>query len=184
MTTRRRRSSVPPRPVRRLLLGPIVPVVATVGIVVLPIGAAVGVFATRFLPGPLKPVRLLWVMLVGLARESVGITASVGVGCRRLAHQGPGGGVGPAWHQANALVHGYTPTASGKQQRHRLNRGGDRRAVIDRAHPVGTNEETKLYMKRRIAEGKTKKEVFSCLKRYIAREVHKTLVGNPLLRPA
>jgi len=79
MTTRRRRSSVPPRPVRRLLLGPIVPVVATVGIVVLPIGAAVGVFATRFLPGPLKPVRLLWVMLVGLARESVGITALFGL---------------------------------------------------------------------------------------------------------
>ncbi|MDQ3710181.1 MAG: IS110 family transposase [Actinomycetota bacterium] len=78
--------------------------------------------------------------------------------------------------------------SSGKQQRHRLNRGGDRDAnaalyqiALTR---LATHEATKLYMKRRIAEGKTKKEVFRCLKRYIAREVHKTLVGNPLLRPA
>ncbi len=78
--------------------------------------------------------------------------------------------------------------SSGKQQRHRLNRGGDRDAnwalyqiALTR---LGTHEETKLYMKRRTAEGKTKKEVFRCLKRYIAREVHKTLARNPLLQPA
>ena len=77
--------------------------------------------------------------------------------------------------------------SSGKQQRHRLNRGGDRQAnaalyqiALTR---LATHEETKLYMKRRIAEGKTKKEAFRCLKRYIAREVHKTLVRNPLLQP-
>ncbi|MBA2550504.1 MAG: IS110 family transposase [Nocardioidaceae bacterium] len=77
--------------------------------------------------------------------------------------------------------------SSGKQQRHRLNRGGDRDAnaalyqiALTR---LATHEETKLYMKRRIAEGKTKKEAFRCLKRYIAREVHKTLVRNPLLQP-
>lgn len=78
--------------------------------------------------------------------------------------------------------------SSGKQQRHRLNRGGDRDAnsalyqiALTR---LATDEETKLYMKRRIAQGKTNKEVFRRLKRYIAREIYKTLVRNPLLRPA
>jgi transposase len=76
---------------------------------------------------------------------------------------------------------------SGKQQRHRLGRGGDREAnaalyqiALTR---LAVDENTKLYMKRRIAEGKTKKEVFRCLQRYIAREVHKTLSQNPTLTP-
>jgi len=76
--------------------------------------------------------------------------------------------------------------SSGKQQRHRLNRGGDRDAnaalyqiALTR---LACDEDTKLYVKRRIAEGKTKKEAFRCLKRYIAREVHKTLVVNPALQ--
>jgi transposase len=38
-------------------------------------------------------------------------------------------------------------------------------------------------MKRRLTQGKTKKEAFRCLKRYIAREVHKTLSQNPALTP-
>jgi transposase len=77
--------------------------------------------------------------------------------------------------------------SSGKQQRHRLNRGGDRDAncalyqiALTR---LAVDEDTKAYMQRRLAEGKTKKEAFRCLKRYIAREVHKTLSRNPLLCP-
>ena len=34
---------------------------------------------------------------------------------------------------------------------------------------------TKAYMARRTAEGKTKKEIIRCLKRYIAREIYKAL---------
>ncbi len=34
---------------------------------------------------------------------------------------------------------------------------------------------TKAYLARRTAEGKTKKEIIRCLKRYIAREIYKTL---------
>jgi hypothetical protein len=34
---------------------------------------------------------------------------------------------------------------------------------------------TKAYAARRTAEGKTKKEIIRCLKRYIAREVYKAL---------
>lgn len=69
--------------------------------------------------------------------------------------------------------------SSGKHERHRLNRGGDRQAnsalwriVITRmAHDPKTRE----YIDRRRAEGLTKKETFRCLKRYIAREVYACL---------
>jgi hypothetical protein len=46
------------------------------------------------------------------------------------------------------------------------------------------DENTRRYIARRIAEGKTKKEAFRCLKRYIAREVHQTLVRTPALQAA
>ncbi|KKM04607.1 hypothetical protein LCGC14_1762540 [marine sediment metagenome] len=64
------------------------------------------------------------------------------------------------------------PASSGKTTRHRFNRGGNRRAnaalhrvavVRMRSHP-----ETKLYVQRRMAEGKSPREIRRCLKRYIA----------------
>jgi transposase len=69
--------------------------------------------------------------------------------------------------------------SSGKQLRHRLNRGGDRQAnsalwtiaMTRLAH----DPRTKAYLARRTAEGKTKKEIIRCLKRYIAREIYKAL---------
>ena len=36
-------------------------------------------------------------------------------------------------------------------------------------------ERTRSYMDRRLAEGKTKKEVIRCLKRFVARELYRTL---------
>lgn len=48
---------------------------------------------------------------------------------------------------------------------------------------LATHADTKLYMKRRIAEGKTKEEAFHCLKRNIAREIHKNLAVNPCSDP-
>jgi len=67
------------------------------------------------------------------------------------------------------------PASSGKTNRHRLNRGGDRRAnaalhrvvIVRLCH----DERTRRYMKRRVGEGMTKAEVIRCLKRYVAREV-------------
>lgn len=35
---------------------------------------------------------------------------------------------------------------------------------------------TRAYFAKRKAEGKSKKEIFRCLKRYVAREVYRTLV--------
>jgi len=71
------------------------------------------------------------------------------------------------------------PASSGNTTRHRLNRGGDRRlnralhmAVITRMtyHP-----ETRAYVERRRAEGRTTKEIRRCLKRYLARQLYRTL---------
>jgi transposase len=67
------------------------------------------------------------------------------------------------------------PASSGKTNRHRLNRGGDRQAnaalyrvVIVR---LRYDDRTRIYFRRRMEEGKTKTEVIRCLKRYVAREV-------------
>jgi len=74
------------------------------------------------------------------------------------------------------------PASSGKTQRHRLNRGGNRQAnsalhmvVICR---MRTDPRTKLYVTRRIEEGRSKREIMRCLKRYVAREVYKTLTAS------
>jgi len=67
------------------------------------------------------------------------------------------------------------PASSGKTNRHRLNRGGDRQAnaalyriVIVR---LRYDVRTMIYFQRRTEEGKTKTEVIRCLKRYVAREI-------------
>jgi transposase len=71
------------------------------------------------------------------------------------------------------------PASSGKTNRHRLNRGGNRqansalyRAVIVR---MRWHEPTIAYVKRRTTEGLSKREIIRCLKRYLAREVFKLL---------
>ena len=60
--------------------------------------------------------------------------------------------------------------------RHRLNRGGDRQANsaihIIAIGRLGTDERTKEYVAKKMAEGHTKMEAIRCLKRYIAREVY------------
>jgi transposase len=69
--------------------------------------------------------------------------------------------------------------SSGKQRRHRLNRGGDRQAnqALWRIALVRMNHDpaTKAYVARRRAEGKTTRETIRCLKRYIAREIYQAL---------
>ena len=73
--------------------------------------------------------------------------------------------------------------SSGLQQRHRLNRGGDRqansalyRAVIVR---LQYHQATRDYMTKRLQEGKTKRETIRCLKRYLARHTYNTLTQQP-----
>lgn len=71
------------------------------------------------------------------------------------------------------------PACSGKTNRHRLSRGGDRQANCALHQVVLVrlrhDERTREYMRRRTAEGMTKKEVIRCLKRYVARGVYAIL---------
>ena len=72
------------------------------------------------------------------------------------------------------------PASSGRTTgRHRLNRGGNRKAnaALHRVVIVRLkwHEPTRAYMARRTAEGRTKKDVIRCLKRYVAREVFRLL---------
>jgi transposase len=82
------------------------------------------------------------------------------------------------------------PASSGKRQRHRLNRSGNRQlncalhriAVTQgRCHPPA-----RAYLERKQAEGKTRKEALRCLKRHLARVVYRTLTNTttPHTRPA
>lgn len=82
---------------------------------------------------------------------------------------------------AFAALCGASPVdaSSGKQRRHRLNRGGDRQAngALWRIVMVRMSHDprTQAYVARRTAQGKTKKEIMRCLKRYVAREIYSAL---------
>ena len=70
------------------------------------------------------------------------------------------------------------PASSGKTVRYRLNRSGDRQlnralhtiVLARRAH----HPETRAYVARRTAQGKTSKEINRCLKRALARRLYKS----------
>jgi transposase len=72
------------------------------------------------------------------------------------------------------------PASSGKTNRHRLNRGGDRQANAA-LHAVclarlRRDPTTRAYLTRRTAEGLSKKDIMRCLKRYIARDLYRELI--------
>jgi transposase len=74
------------------------------------------------------------------------------------------------------------PASSGRTDRHRLNRGGDRaanaaihRIVLCR---MRHHEPTRAYVTRRTTQGLSKKEIMRCLKRYVVREVHTALLAD------
>jgi len=79
------------------------------------------------------------------------------------------------------------PASSGKTVRHRLNRHGDRDAnralYVIALCRMSYDERTRTYVARRTKEGKTKKEIIRCLKRYIAREVYRILASLSLHKP-
>lgn len=83
-----------------------------------------------------------------------------------------------------AALCGASPVeaSSGKIVRHRLNQGGNRQAnhalwriaMVRLSHDA----ETRAYAERRHADGKSRREIIRCLKRFIARDVY-TLLTNP-----
>jgi transposase len=80
-----------------------------------------------------------------------------------------------------AALCGVSPVdaSSGRQHRHRLNRGGNREAnralwviVLVR---MATDPRTREYVTRRTGQGLSKKEIIRCLKRHVAREIYRLL---------
>ena len=88
-------------------------------------------------------------------------------------------------HEA-AFAHlcGVSPieASSGTVTRHRLNRGGDRRAnhALWRIVMVRmvSDPDTRAYVERRTKEGRSKREIMRCLKRYVARELYPLLTAR------
>jgi transposase len=80
------------------------------------------------------------------------------------------------------------PASSGKTQRHRLHRGGDRqlnRAIhIIAISRLRTDPETRAYVARKQAEGKTKLEAIRCLKRHLARRIWRLLYAAETADPS
>jgi transposase len=174
--------------------------------------------AVRFRPGELTcPAEAVRAAMAAVARRHQALTAEIAQLDTALealvAHAAPAGflarkGVGTQSAAALLVTAGDNPArlrteasfaalcgaspvdaSSGKQRRHRLNRGGDRQAnsalwriVFTR---MATDPRTQAYVARRTTEGKTTKEIIRCLKRYVAREVYKALTGpHPAAGPA
>ena len=78
------------------------------------------------------------------------------------------------------------PASSGNTVRHLINRGGDRRlnralhmAVVTR---MRMDPETRAYVDKRTAQGRTPREIRRSLKRYLARQIYRQL--NATITPA
>ncbi|WP_244516969.1 transposase [Arthrobacter alpinus] len=74
------------------------------------------------------------------------------------------------------------PASSGSTIRYRLNHGGDRQLnkalytiALSRIH---WDQVTKDYVSKRTSQGRTKKEIIRSLKRYITRQIYRTLQSS------
>jgi len=119
-----------------------------------------------------------------LAEQGIGtITAATLIGHTAGAARFPTDG-----HFARLAGAAPIPASSGRSQRVRLNRGGDRqlncalhRIAVTRAR---ISPHTRAYLDRKLAEGKTNAEAYRCLKRHLARRVWHLLTQAPDPRPA
>ena len=83
----------------------------------------------------------------------------------------------PSRRRRWAIPDSPIPASSGKTNRYRLNRGGDRQANAA-LHAVclvrmQRDPRTRAYVVRRTAEGLSKKDIMRCLKRYIASDLYR-----------
>jgi transposase len=74
------------------------------------------------------------------------------------------------------------PASSGRTDRHRLHRGGDRQAnralymsVLSR---MRHDPRTRTYIQRRTQQGLSSKDIIRCLKRYLVREIYTALLAD------
>jgi transposase len=119
-----------------------------------------------------------------LAKAAPRLLATHGVGPDTAAALLVAAGDNPerlATEASFAALCGVSPVdaSSGRQHRHRLNRGGNRDAnralwviVLVR---MATDPRTRQYVTRRTGQGLSKKEIIRCLKRHVAREIYRLL---------
>jgi transposase len=73
------------------------------------------------------------------------------------------------------------PASSGKTDRHRLSRGGDRQAnralYLTVCSRLASDPATRAYRDRRRTQGLSSPEIIRCLKRYLARQIYKALTS-------
>lgn len=75
-----------------------------------------------------------------------------------------------------------SPVSSGRRDRHRLDRGGNRqlnRALHIIAITRGRRDASRAFLERKEAEGKSRMEALRCLKRLLARHYHRLLSKPP-----
>jgi transposase len=70
--------------------------------------------------------------------------------------------------------------SSGKHQRHRLDRGGNRQLNCA-LHRIAITQARVHHLERKQSEGKSRREALRCLKRQLAHTVHTTLKNQPPL---
>ncbi|MEU5062227.1 MULTISPECIES: IS110 family transposase [unclassified Streptomyces] len=89
-----------------------------------------------------------------------------------------------------AALCGVSPVerSSGKTHRRRLNRGGDRQANAALYRITQSrlrwDPRTQAYLERRTRDGKSRREIIRCLKRYIAREIYRHLQSTIAINAA
>ncbi|MFD5922794.1 transposase [Kitasatospora sp. NPDC058201] len=125
-------------------------------------------------------------MRVLIARTAPGLLALPGVGTETAGQLLVTAGDNPdrlaseaSFAHLRAAV--PVPASSGRTDRHRLNRGGDRQAnrALHTIVPVRMrhNPRTRDFVARRTLDRLKTKDIFKCLKRFIAREVYRYLTG-------
>lgn len=181
----------------------------------LPTRRKIGV-ASRFRPGdPLTPTGAAKRTLVSLARRWTALDAEIAeldraiktildtIAAPLLARHGLGyqtvgallctAGDNPerlATEASFASLCGTAPVpiSTGKSNRRRLNRAGDRRGnaalwTIVMVRLRSRHAPTVAYLERRIAEGHSKRDAIRCLKRYLARELYNDIQAITAANP-
>ena len=127
-------------------------------------------------------------LTVLVAELAPGLLNESGVGpvCRRTAGARSSGDPKRMASEASfAALAGTSPVeaSSGKQQRHRLNRGGDRQLNwalhVIALQRIRFHRETAAYYERLLATGKTNREARRCVKRALARHFYRQLRQLP-----
>jgi transposase len=144
----------------------------------------------RELDGEIRGLASQLTRLVAASRTPLVDIVGIGpiLAARILGEVGDVSRFSDADHFAAANGTAPIPVASGRTDRHRLNRGGNRR--LNRAlHYVALTQATwepraVAYLARKQAEGKTRREALRCLKRRLSTVIFKSLIAGPKPPPA